>query len=381
MQTLSDMQESLAVMANSSSTSNYPFFSSSSSLFSSTEEDPSKPNGNNLFLTSSHTDYVSTVYKPATVESYILENAERLGYNTPLGVDAPACTIWNDPKETTIYNDLHVLKKQMGDYTRHIRTLSAPAQDLRLVVESTNYTICDQLGFPNGVASLFPGGQLSHVQGQGYIEPIVPPLRHPIYCQGRPPSQLLNLGYLVHDFPTICRSLRRTSRTIFVDMGASLQYHSTGEQPAVYLTTLYRHFGIPFDHIYAYERTPTPPEKVFDKLPDDMRAAYHWINVGVSPDPHSNQNPWKMLRKAFTKDDFIVVKLDIDTSAVEIPLVVQLLESPDLHELVDQFYFEHHVNMEELAPDWKQSRNGSIYESLHLFHELRKRGIAAHSWV
>jgi len=61
--------------------------------------------------------------------------------------------------------------------------------------------------------------------------------------------------------------------------------------------------------------------------------------------------------------------------------VVQLLESPDLLELVDQFYFEHHVHMVELAPYLKETRQGSMLESLQLFHELRKRGVAAHSWV
>jgi len=320
-------------------------------------------------------------YVPAGIENYVIDNAEKLGFNTEPGVDASACTIWKDPTATTIHKELHTVKNEMIAFAEHIQGLRSPVPDLRLAVEH-NQSICDDLGFSKGgVGSLFPSGQLSQVPGKGYMEPITTPLRHPFFCEGPRRQWLLNLGYLVHDFPAICRSLKRTSRTVFIDMGASLQFHVTGDQPAVYITNLYRKFGIPFDHIYAYEVRPTPPEKVFEKVPQHMRAAYHWINVGVSPDPLSDQNPWNMLRNTFNEDDFVVVKLDIDTPSVEMPLVQQLLDNEDLQKLVDHFYFEHHVQMKELAGNWLSSRKGSIQYSLSLFQELRKKGIAAHSWV
>jgi len=316
-------------------------------------------------------------YAPAKVESYIIENSQRLGYDTEPGVDAPACTIWRDESATTIYDDLHSVRKEMSVFAKRLRTIKSPVPDLRLAIEHDR-SICDKLGFGKGVEQFFPSGQLSYISGQGYVEPIVPPLRHPMICEAK--RWELNLDYILHDFPTICRSLKRTSRTIFVDMGASLQFHGNDGQPAVYLTHLYRQFGIPFDHIYAYEVTPTPSEEVFKKIPKHMRAAYHWINVGVAHDPTSEENPWNILRESFNEDDFIVVKLDIDTPSVEMPLVNQLLEREDLHRLVDQFYFEHHVQITEMNTSWIP-RNGSLHESLTLFHELRKKGIAAHSWV
>ena len=88
-----------------------------------------------------------------------------------------------------------------------------------------------------------------------------------------------------------------------------------------------------------------------------------------------------MLAENYNKDDFIVVKLDIDTSSIEIPLVYQLLQDDRFVDLVDQFYFEHHVYLQELARSWGSSMNGTVSESLRLFQSVRRKGIGAHSWV
>jgi hypothetical protein len=167
-----------------------------------------------------------------------------------------------------------------------------------------------------------------------------------------------------------------------VDMGASLDFHNGDKrQPAVYLTELFRKFGFPFDHVYAFEMKPEKPENVYEKLPPHLLAAYHWINVGVSADPDSTLNPLKLLLENFREDDLIVVKLDIDTASIEVPLALQLLKDDRYSKLIDQFYFEHHVLNSELAEDWRQSMKGTVKESLDLFAGLREKGIPAHSWV
>jgi hypothetical protein len=142
----------------------------------------------------------------------------------------------------------------------------------------------------------------------------------------------------------------------------------------------YRKFGLPFDHIYAFEVTKIAPEKVYEKLPSHFRAAYHWINLPVSPEPDGALNPLKLLLDNFNVDDFIVIKLDIDTPSVEMPLVRQLLEDPRYARLVDHFYFEHHVYLKELLRNWGKAVKGSVAMSMKLFQDLRKKGIAAHYW-
>lgn len=109
------------------------------------------------------------------------------------------------------------------------------------------------------------------------------------------------------------------------------------------------------------------------------------INVilGASAEEEDRLNPLHSILKQFEEDDLIVVKLDIDTASIEVPLARQLLQGgPNgaYHRLVDQFYFEHHVKLEELSRHWKNSSKGSVLDSLHLFQGLRKKGIPAHFW-
>jgi hypothetical protein len=93
-------------------------------------------------------------------------------------------------------------------------------------------------------------------------------------------------------------------------------------------------------------------------------------------------NPLHSILKAFDEDDFIVLKLDIDTSSIEVPFAKQLLADEDgiYHNLIDQFYFEHHVHLGELEPAWYYTMEGSIKDSLDMFYGLREKGIPAHFW-
>ena len=68
---------------------------------------------------------------------------------------------------------------------------------------------------------------------------------------------------------------------ILIDMGASLDFHSTKEPPIVTLLNSFEKFGFHFDHIYGFEITGTDPNKVYkDLLPEKYLHSYHWINTG-----------------------------------------------------------------------------------------------------
>jgi hypothetical protein len=138
----------------------------------------------------------------------------------------------------------------------------------------------------------------------------------------------------------------------------------------------FRRFGFPFDHIYAFEITPIPPADVYAKLPEYYRHSYHWHNLGVSPEMDSAQNPLKILLDTLNDEDLVVIKLDIDTPAIEMAMVMQIVEDPRYETLVDHFYFEQHVFQTELATSWV-NMDDSVANSLRLFQTLRKKGIAA----
>jgi len=104
---------------------------------------------------------------------------------------------------------------------------------------------------------------------------------------------------------------------------------------------------------------------------------------GVSAEDGNRLNPLHSILQKYNEDDFIVFKLDIDTTSIEMSLVHQLLEGGEngiYHRLIDQFYFEHHVHMSEIAYAWNETMDGTIKDSLDLFTGLREKGIPAHFW-
>lgn len=318
-------------------------------------------------------------YIPSNVEKYILDHLVELGYiseNNPKG-----CTIWKDPSATNldIHKSIHSYSTDLDNYIDTIKKFQPVTLEL---IDEETHTACDALKLhPDGMSAMFPSGQLS-LSSSGWVEPLYPPLRSHKFCYEE--RHVMSLDYLVHDFEAMCHKLKPTSKKIFVDMGASLSFHASQQPPALELLNLYEKFGFHFDHIYAFEITFTEPKSVFEQLlPEKYFASYHWINTGVSHIRGHKMNPLHSILEKFSEDDFIVVKLDIDTSSIEVPLVEQLLEGgPDgmYHKLIDQFYFEHHVHLGELAQAWGRSMNGSLAQSLDIFSSLRNKGIPAHYW-
>lgn len=320
-------------------------------------------------------------YAPSSCEKYIVEHAEQLGYasaDNPMG-----CTIWDDPNATNV--DIHKgLRSYSDDLDKYIAAVKdfQPIPDVFTSIKKGNYSVCsDTKLHPDGLSALFPSKQLS-LSKSGYIEPLTPPMRFHKVCSNRG-KHLMSLDYLVHDFEAMCLNLKPTSKKVLIDMGASLSFHGNA-QPIVNLMAVYEKFGFHFDHIYAFEMKFTAPEKVYQELlPEKYFSAYHWINVGVNHQEGHKMNPLNSILQGFDEDDFIVVKLDIDTSSIEVPLAKQLLkggENGTYHKLIDQFYFEHHVHLGELAGSWGGSMEGTVKDSLELFYGLREKGIPAHFW-
>ena len=77
----------------------------------------------------------------------------------------------------------------------------------------------------------------------------------------------------------------------------------------------------------------------------------------------------------------VVVKLDIDSPETELLLAKELIHNKRLSKLVDVFYFEHHVHIEEMEQTWEDSMHNTVEYSMDLFTTLRQQGIDAHYWV
>ena len=192
------------------------------------------------------------------------------------------------------------------------------------------------------------------------------------------------MNYIVHDFEAMCHQLKPHTRRVLIDMGASLEFHNNRRKvPIVQLLELYEKFGFYFDHIYGFEITPTDANKVYgEMLPEKYFPSYHWINTGVSEKQESKLNPLHSILKYFNHDDLVVVKLDIDTPEIEVPLAYQILNDESLHGIIDHFYFEHHVSLLELRANWHAgSRKETLQDTFTLMNGIRRKGVAAHFWV
>lgn len=173
------------------------------------------------------------------------------------------------------------------------------------------------------------------------------------------------------------------AKSILLDVGGS-EWKDRFGLPR--LVGTYAIAGVSFEHIYAWEALPVTPS-YFDSMPVDVKKRVHLYNMPASTACGHSDNPWTLLRAVAQAEDFVAVKIDIDTPYVELPLLQQLLADPSLSALVDELYFEHHVEMgaHEMGRWWRTAEGearvaGTLDDSYKLFTQLREAGVLAHSW-
>ncbi|KAL7489429.1 hypothetical protein ACHAW6_015094 [Cyclotella cf. meneghiniana] len=241
-------------------------------------------------------------YEQSLIENHFISNLEMLGLN--IAQRTPTCPlIFNT--SSPIHDHLQRYFSELDRYNDIMNNFKPITTDLRRV---------------------------------GSMEPLLPVFRSHKICNNTKKYKL-SMDYLVHDFYSMCKN-EETQRLVFVDMGASLQFHA-----------------------------------------EELMDSFHWINVGVDSEPGAKLNPFTTILNKFDSDDFIVVELDIDTTLIENRLAMQLRDDPRLLDLVDLFYYEDHRLQAELMPYWMGGARGSIGESLELMTDLRKTGVAAHYWT
>ena len=132
-----------------------------------------------------------------------------------------------------------------------------------------------------------------------------------------------------------------------------------------------------FDRIVAFEFASYPPRTYWNQIPDDIIGRLTFINTGV--EKAGKFNPWNILTSIAKPNDYVAVKLDIDTPALENELVRQILANTSISSLIDELFFEMHISVNEMRPYWG-SPPGDLRDSYLLFTQLRERGIRMHSW-
>lgn len=241
------------------------------------------------------------------------------------------------------------------------------------------------------------------------IEPIHGFMRHPyatIGCPGGTMS-IFDIKYLIvtnkcgSEEAEMAKKCKR--RNIFFDLGVSVGFQgipgglsknangASGGGPSLPLfMAMYMDHCIDFDDIFAWEYRAQDQNAWWGQLPPDYRRRIRFYNVGVAESYDNNGRPvvnpnsfLELLKSHVKREDFVAIKVDIDTPAIENPLVNTLASNPEYGQLVDEIFFEHHVYMDGMNFGWGtlEKKEPHIDTSLQLFRKLRNLGIRAHVWI
>ena len=266
-----------------------------------------------------------------------------------------------------------------------------------------------------------PGGQpapeptpeertsLSHFRVGNVLEPIEPLTgiaRHPfarVGCGGG--VNIFDIRYLI---PHNNCGAATKPRVLLFDMGASVGFQGVpggiyarmppnGGGLAPSLPLFYRIYAdrcLEPDEVYAWEPNPrVGGPDWWGELPGAIRAKVRFFNdfvvegeIEQAKGPKGTHPAASFLEILETvakasPEDFVVVKVDIDTSAIELALVEAIAERPEVAALVDELYFEYHFYYDGMNFGWGNAVSGDVDTAMGLMHRLRALGIRSHFWI
>merc|ERR1719361_1813629 len=212
-----------------------------------------------------------------------------------------------------------------------------------------------------------------------YVEPLAGIMRDPRFvCESDDDPMEYSIEWLV----MADRSNLQSGKKGFFDAGCT---HFT--DALRFFVTQYQERGITFDEVYAWEYKKQPYERFWAGVPHEVREFWeprvHFFNgIGVSAELGAEHNVVERIHRLCGPDDFCAFKLDIDTPAVELPLVQQLLDNPSqTRASLNEFFFEHHVHGLMQKHGWGNKVNGTFVNSYNMFTKLREMGVRSHSWI
>jgi len=216
------------------------------------------------------------------------------------------------------------------------------------------------------------------------IEPLVGFLHHPYtYCLDEGSfSYARNKSFLTFPFPVEVGN----TQLWYFDVGCSLYDSSYTEgNSQAWMVGTYESYGFTFNQILGWESRVFAPTLMWSKVPAVMKPFITYYNIPAVSQPQSSDNPLNHIRTLATPADYVALKVDVDNDAIELELLQQVLTSPDLHALIDEVFWQHHVKYSpmEKYPNWarKVDSQFTLADSFKLLSSLRHKGIRAHAWV
>jgi hypothetical protein len=180
--------------------------------------------------------------------------------------------------------------------------------------------------------------------------------------------------------------------------------------------SLYARQCVDFDHMWGWEATPYDQREWWSHVPPEVRPKLTFVNKPVVLGGGSELDPLLTIAREARREDFVVLKLDIDTFHVERKIVREIMTNArgtNASWLIDELFFEYHFALEERGrhlvrsvrkAGWQKAgptdvaplmhwwggddavasgkRGGTVEDALALMRTLRERlGIRAHFWI
>lgn len=206
------------------------------------------------------------------------------------------------------------------------------------------------------------------------------------HCLGRPPSSRpIYDGYLDEDYSTATADTPLRG----VALGPSLPL----------FCKLYRERCIAFDHMWGWEARRYDRSAWWSAVPPDVRPRLTFINRPIRVGKDLTDDPLLVIARTATREDFVVLKLDVDMFSLERELVREILTNErgtNASFLIDELFFEYHFWTSETSPDnggrrlhryWGDEKRrgtvvgGTVDDALGIMQGLRVKGVRTHFWI
>ena len=114
----------------------------------------------------------------------------------------------------------------------------------------------------------------------------------------------------------------------------------------------------------------------------------HFYNVPVTGNQTTENSIISFVKNLARSEDFVSLKLDIDSPLIEIQAALDILQQPDIASLIDEFFFELHFRCDIMRDcGWGDKMRGQFLgltldrpRVMEFFQDLRKKGVRAHIW-
>lgn len=220
---------------------------------------------------------------------------------------------------------------------------------------------------------------MSQIHGNRTIEPLTGIGRHPfskVGCGFRETS-VFDTSYLILD--SHCMQSHH-KRAILFDMGcASFKSMQTTTASSFgdsipLLMNMYKRSCIAFDNIWAWESRKY--KNWWEHVPKSLQPKISFFNEDV------NASKFETALLTTSVLDYVVVKLDIDNTEIELTIIDVIIKH---NKLVDELFFEYHYYFDGLNFGWGEQEDikdrHNARTAVNLMAKLRNMGIRAHFWV